>query len=68
MSPRNSLSDYLKDNETKLAKLEQEEEAIISERHNGFRDASRVLNVRSAIEDLEKEILHQREWLMASGS
>jgi hypothetical protein len=68
MSPRNTLSDYLRDNKTKLTKLEQEEESIISERHNGFRDASRVLKVRSAIEDLEKQILHHREWLKASGS
>jgi hypothetical protein len=51
----------LSENERKLAELEKEEDTIENEDHHGFADAARGIRLRSEIEALDTDILHEKE-------
>ena len=68
MSDTNTTPNNLKDNLTRLAQLEQEQQTVATERHDGFQDAVLLRNIQSEIEDLDTEVWREREQLKASGS
>lgn len=68
MNEANTTPNDLKDNLAKLAELEQQEQTVATERHDGFQDAVLLRNIQSEIEDLNNEVWHEREQLKASGS
>jgi hypothetical protein len=51
----------LSENERKLAELEKEEDTIENEDHHDFADVGRGIRLRSEIEALDTEILHEKE-------
>jgi hypothetical protein len=68
VSDTNTTLNDLKGDLAKLARLEQEEQTVATERHDRFQDAVRFRNIQSEIEDLNTEVWHEREQLKASGS
>ena len=61
MSDTNTTPSDLKANLAKLAQLEQEEQTVATEHHDGFHDAILLRNVQSEIEDLNTEVWHQQQ-------
>jgi hypothetical protein len=68
VSDTNTTPNNLNDNLAKLDQLEQEQQTVATERHDGFQDAVLLRNIQSEIEDLNTEVWHEREQLKASGS
>ena len=68
MSDTNTTPNDLKGNLAKLAQLEQEEQTVATEHHDGYQDAVLLRNIQSEIEDLNTEVWHEREQLKLSSS
>jgi hypothetical protein len=68
VSDTNTTPNDLKVNLAKLAQLEQEEQTVATEHHDGFQDTVLLRNIQSEIEDPNTEVWHEREQLKAPGS
>ena len=62
MEPQPEIGDtQLTVEENKLAELEHQENIIETEEHRGFGDAIRLIQLKSEMEALEENIMHDKQ-------
>ena len=62
MKPQSEIGDIqLSGEENKLAELERQKSIIETEEHRGFGDAIRLIQLKSEMEALEENIMHDKQ-------
>ena len=62
MKPQSEIGDIqLSGEENKLAELERQKRIIETEEHRGFGDAIRLIQLKSEMEALEEDLMHDKQ-------